>query len=176
MIPALIMNARIKQRIDTEIDAAVFPQQGCEVGGRFVCEKRSSILISVGFDISCPSFDIAAGSDQIADISRLCPSEKNSLIQVPWKSLVRKSCKKLQIGVAVGTVDINYIGPAGIKRRGKIKCRTQEIFHGFVDIADFIISGIEWREILLHDPIQILKGRFWLKIIELNTLCQFWEK
>lgn len=64
------MDARIKQRIDTEIDTAVFPHQGCEVGSRFVCEKRSSILISVGFDISCPAFDIAAGSDQVADISQ----------------------------------------------------------------------------------------------------------
>lgn len=60
LIPTLIMNARIKQRIDTEIDTAVFPHQGGEVGSRFVCEKRSSILISVGFDISCPAFDIAA--------------------------------------------------------------------------------------------------------------------
>ena len=95
---------------------------------------------------------------------------------MPRKSLVRKSCKKLQVGVAVGTVDINYIGTAGIKRRSKIECRTQEIFHGFVDIADFIISGIKWWEILLHGPIQILKGRFWLKIVYFHTLCQFWEK
>ena len=95
---------------------------------------------------------------------------------MPRKSLVRKSCKKLQVGVAVGTVDINYIGTACIKRRGKIKCRTQEIFHRFVDIADFIISGTKQWKILLHSPTQILKGRFWLKIIELNTLCQFGEK
>lgn len=78
---------------------------------------------------------------------------------------MRKSCKKLQVGVAVGTVDINYIGTACIKRRGKIKCRTQEIFHRFVDIADFIISGTKQWKILLLAPTQILKGRFWLKIL-----------
>ena len=78
--------------------------------------------------------------------------------------------------MAVGTVDINYIGTAGIKRRSKIECRTQEIFHGFVDIADFIISGIEQREILLHGLIQILKGRFGFKIVYFHTLCKFLEK
>lgn len=88
LIPALIVDTGIKQRINTEVDTAVFPHQGGDISSSLVGEKGSGILISVGFDISRPAFNIAARGDQLSDVVRLCLSEKNSLVQMPRKSFV----------------------------------------------------------------------------------------
>ena len=92
---------------------------------------------------------------------------------MPRKSFMGQRCKKLQIGPAARTVDVDHIRTACIQWRCEIKCRTQKILHGFVNIADLIIGGIKSRKILLHLLVQILKGRRRFKIFYFCNIREF---